>query len=172
MTVQTIRELDSHSPTAMPVATGRRPATKTLGIYAEGDAEVHSENLTGSAAVVEKSHSPEDKEQRLTILEVTGKHVATKVHTRLEDGSWDTQSHSRSVNNKFREAPVSDVYTLANVIRGLTQREYLIRGEFNVSLTGQTGRRKIYFRATLKNFGGHRGATPCQWMMVDHSCPK
>ena len=119
------------------------------------------------AVSAEKIHNPEDKDQRLTILEVTGQHCATKIHTRLDDGSWDTQSHSRSVRNKFREAPISDIYSLASVISNLTKREYPIRGMIHVGLTDRRGKRKKYFRATLENFGGHRGATPCRWVMID-----
>jgi hypothetical protein len=105
--------------------------------------------------------------ERMTILEVTGQHRATKVHTRLDDGSWETCAHSRSVHNKFRQAAISDVYTMAATIGALTEREYPIRGAFHGSLTGRKGRKRKYFAATLKNFGGHRGATPCRWVMVD-----
>ena len=158
---------DSHSPTVMPVATGRLPATKTPANHSEGHAKAFSGNLNSKAAVVERPHSPEDKEQRLTILEVTGQHFATKRHTRREDGSWATEGHSRSVQNKFREAPISDLYSLASVISALSEREYPIRGAIHVSLTGRNGKKKKYFRATLDNFGGRRGATPCQWGMID-----
>ena len=103
----------------------------------------------------------------VTILEVTGQHCATKVHTRLNDGSWDTKSHSRSVLNEFREAPISNIFSLASVINALTEREYPIRGAIHVSKTDRRGKKKKYFRATLDNFGGHRGATPCRWVMID-----
>ncbi|MBT4745535.1 MAG: hypothetical protein HOO20_20270 [Rhodospirillaceae bacterium] len=99
--------------------------------------------------------------EQLTIL-TTGGGAATKIVTRREDGSYHFTPYSAGYLFRWRETPVAGIDDLARVIAGLGSHDFPIRGSIHDDVRDQDKLRK-----KLVNFGGHDGATPCQWAMFD-----
>lgn len=100
--------------------------------------------------------------QALTILtDNTGK-FATK-HMALDaDGQWSSKPYDRMTYYTWREVDVDGIESLADVLEGVGPHSFPIRGSIHDDKRGDA----VVLRR-LEFFGGSRGATPCQWVMLD-----